>query len=307
MKPTARLINAARGEIVNEADLCQALSEKVIAGAGLDVFAKEPLPPDSPLLKLDNAVLTPHLGASTEEAQVRVAEEIAAQFVDFFCHKVVRNAVNLTVTLEPRLAPYANLADVLGQIAAQMTPGAVHSVEIGCYGKLAGDDTRQVSLAALKGVLRQITDDPVTWVNAQAVAEARGIRLDEKKSEQTPSYTSLVSVTVSTGTDSHTVAGACLEGKAARIVRVDDFEVDLRPAEQLLIMFYPDRPGMVGKFGTILGGANINIANMAVGRTEKRGKAVVILTIDEQITDEVKQTIRRLAGVEHLYAITLQV
>ena len=307
MKPSARLVNAARGGIVNEEDLAQALREGVIAGAALDVFANEPLEDSSPLRALDSAILTPHLGASTEEAQTRVAEQIAEQFVDFFCHGIIRHAVNLDVSLNPKVAPYARLADALGQMVAQMAEQTVQRLEVSCFGVLAKEETRELSVAALRGFLRRASDEPVTLVNAPLIAEQRGVELVENKSERSPTYANLLSVAAHSAEGSHDVAGTCFDGEEARIVSIDQFLVDVKPAEFLLVMFYPDRPGMVGRFGTILGEADINIASMAVGRREKRGLAAVVLTLDDPVGADVLERIRTAAAVERLYAIALSV
>ena len=309
MKKTARVINAARGGIVNEADLYEALKAGTIAGAALDVFETEPLAADSPLRKLDNVVLTPHLGASTEEAQERVAEDVARQFVEFFRDNVIRNAVNLAVMLDPKIAPFARLAEVLGQMSAQMARDPIISLKVGVYGKLAAGDTRELGLMALKGLLARSTGYPVTLVNAPGIAEARGVELIEHKSEQARNYQSLLvvsAVSESPGGESseRTLAGTCFE-QEPRIVRLDDYDIDLKPASYILLMFYPDRPGMVGKIGTILGEADINIASMAVGRREKRGQAAVALTLDDAVAPEVQQRIRAAIGAEELFVIEL--
>ena len=309
MKKSARIINAARGGIVNEADLAQALKDGTIAGAALDVFETEPLAADSPLRAIENVVLTPHLGASTEEAQERVAEDVARQFVDFFRDGVIRNAVNLAVVLDPKIAPYARLAELMANMAAQMANAPITSVKVGVYGKLAAGDTRELGLSALKGLLAKSTGYPVTLVNAPGLAEARGIELIEHKSEQARNYQTLLVVSAVTegpgGTVERTLAGTCFDGQEGRIVRINDFEIDLKPAPVILLMLYPDRPGMVGKIGTILGEADINIASMAVGRREKRGQAAVALTLDDAVTPEIQARIRQAITVEELFAIEL--
>jgi len=305
MKPTARLINAARGGIVNEQDLAVALNDGIIAGAAVDVFVNEPVESDSPLRSAANITLTPHLGASTAEAQARVAEDIARQFVEFFRDGTIRNAVNLSVTVNPRIAAYAQLADVLGQMAAQMVDDPVQVCRVGCYGNLAKEQTKELGLSVLKGLLTGSTDVPVTLVNSGVMAKARGIELVENKSENSPTYASLLLVTVSTATGEHTVGGVCFDGEEQRIVRIDEFLIDVKPSEYSLLMMYPDQPGMIGKFGTILGAADINIANMAVGRREKRGRAVVVLTLDDPVPADVLQQMRESAQIDELRAILL--
>ena len=306
MKRSARLVNAARGGIVVEADLASALETGVIAGAGLDVFETEPLPAASPLRGLSALILTPHLGASTEEAQERVAEDIARQFVDFFRDGIIRNAVNTSVILDPKIAPFARLAELLGSMGTQMAKGPIRTLKLGAYGKLALGETKVLGLCALKGVLARTSGSPVTLVNAPIIAEARGIELIEHRSEKTPNYASLLVVALETETDEHTLAGTCFDDRQARIVRIDDFDIDLKPAAHILLMFYPDQPGMIGKFGTILGEADINIANMAVGRREKRGQAVVALTLDDPVPPEVIERLKKAARIDELDVIELK-
>ncbi|MGD0093380.1 MAG: ACT domain-containing protein [Planctomycetota bacterium] len=179
-------------------------------------------------------------------------------------------------------------------------------LKAGVYGKLAAGDVRELNLCALKGLLGRTSGQPVTLVNAPILAEARGLELAEHKSEQVRNYANLIIVTAETGGGKeHVVAGTCFDGQAARIVRINDFEIDLKPAPLILLMFYPDRPGMVGKIGTILGEAGINIANMAVGRREKRGQAVVALTLDDAAPPAVLQRIREAIAVDDLFAIQL--
>ena len=306
MKKSARLINAARGGIVNEADLIEALKSGQIAGAAMDVFNVEPLAADSPFLALDNTVLTPHLGASTEEAQERVAEDIAKQFVEFFRDGVIRNAVNLGVALNPKLANYAKLAEQLGAMAGQMAKEPVAKLEVGVYGKLAAEDTRELGLSAMKGLLTRGSEVAVTLVNAPSIAEGRGVELVQNKSEAARDYANLIVVTTKGVKTQHTLSGTCFEGQeTGRIVRIDDFDIDLKPAPVILLMFYPDRPGMVGKVGTILGEADVNIANMAVGRREKRGQAVIALTLDDAVTPDLLKKISAAITVDELCAIEL--
>jgi D-3-phosphoglycerate dehydrogenase len=307
MKKTARIVNAARGGIIDEAALAAALQAGQIASAGLDVFEAEPLPADSPLRKVEKLVLTPHLGASTEEAQERVAEDIAKQFVEFFRDGAIRNAVNISITLDPRVAPFARLAEVLAAMGTQMSSEPVKTLKVGCYGKLAQLDTKEMGLCALKGVLGPTSSYPVTLVNAPSIAEARGVELIEHKSEKVANYASMVVVGVETASGEHTVAGTCFDNQQPRIVRIDDFDIDLKLPERLLLMFYPDQPGMVGKFGTILGESDINIANMAVGRRQKRGQAVVSLTLDEPVPEAVIERIKKAARIDELYYIELKV
>jgi len=306
MKKSARIVNDARGGIINEADLYEALKNGTIAGAALDVFEAEPLAADSPLRTLENITLTPHLGASTEEAQERVAEDIAKQFVEFFRDGIIRNAVNLAVQVNPALAPYVKLSEMLGSFAAQISKGPVSKLKVGINGKVAAGETREISLCALKGLLKRTTTDPITMVNVTGIANQLGVELIENKSEKAATYTNLIEVTAETASGSVTVAGTCFDGQEGRIVRINDYDIaDLKPSPIILLMFYPDRPGMVGKIGTILGEADINIAHMAVGRREKRGQAVIALTLDDAVPAPVLEKIRKAITVDDMFAINL--
>jgi len=307
MKPTARLINCARGGVVDEKALVAALAEGRIAGAAVDVFASEPLPADSPLRDAPNIILTPHLGASTTEAQEKVSEDLARQFVAFFAEGEIQNPVNLAVTLKPRLAPYANLAEMLGKFAAQIAPCAVERVECDCFGDIgkSADDAQVLAVFALQGVIGNTVDARVNLVNVGRIAESRGIALNVQHSEQSRMFQNIVVVRVLGDGGERSVTGTLFADNEPRIVRIDSFDIDLRPSEEMLMMAYPDRPGMVGKFGTILGEADVNIAGMSVGRREKRGKAVVVLTVDDAVNDDVLEKVTKAIDAEETHRIRL--
>ena len=296
MKPTARLVNCARGGIVDEAALIDALQSGRLAAAAMDVFATEPLPGDSPLRSAPNLILTPHLGASTEEAQAKVAEDIARQAAAFFTEGKIQHAVNLSVTLTPEIQPFADLARTMGHFVSQML--AAPPVSLRCFtrGKLAAGDTQPLTVSALQGLLMSWHDQLVNMVNAPIVAEERGLTVTEEKSLTSPGYANLFRIEVRTEETVHTLAGTVFEGRQARLVEVDGFEMDIRPGGPVLVLFYPDRPGMVGKFGTILGNANINIASMDVGREQKHGRACVVLAVDDPVKPELLSEIRQATG-----------
>jgi len=306
MKPTARLINCARGGIVDEAALVQALKNGEIAGAAVDVYAQEPLAADSPLRAAPNIILTPHLGASTAEAQVKVAEAIARQIAAFFNEGKIQHALNLSVTLTPEIKPYADLAATLGRLLSQMLGRAPQRLTCAARGKIAGGDTHALSVAALQGLLSSWHDQAVNLVNAPLIAEERGIVVTEEKSLESQDYTSFTRLKVETAEGVHSAAGTVFEGREPRIVEIDGFAVDLKPAGNMLVMFYADKPGMVGKFGTVLGNAGINIAGMDVGRKEKRGRACVALSLDDPVPPDVLEEIRASTGEDGAaYAVKL--
>jgi len=305
MKKGARIVNCARGGIVNEKALAEALKEKQIAGAALDVYEKEPLG-DSPLLALDNATLTPHLGASTEEAQLKVSVDVARQCIDYFKRGTIQNAVNVVGMGDAQMIPFVNLAENLGTLAGALAGGAVKRVEVTCLGEIASRDTRAVTVAALRGVLVPVCGDRVNMVNARVIAQERGISVLESRSAEAPDYVSLVTVHVETEGGRRTVNGTLRERKEPRITRIDGFDVDLKPSAIMLVMFYPDRPGMVGKFGTILGKANINIARMEVGRAVRGQQAVVILTLDDPVPAPLLDELKAATGGHDVHMVTLR-
>jgi D-3-phosphoglycerate dehydrogenase len=308
MKKSAILVNCARGGVVDEDALVAALKEKKIKMAALDVFGKEPLPAESPLRTLENIVLTPHLGASTVEAQERVAEQIAEQFVDFFANGKVRNAVNMAATLSsPDLEPFAEVAEMVGELAAQLVPSAIKGVEVGVFGSIAKNrqDAGIIARYALKGVVSRQVEDPVNLVNVDVMAETHGLVFNVTTSESARNYKNRIMVKLSTDKGTREIAGTLFEDALPRIVAVDDFSLELTPARHALIMFYEDKPGMVGKFGTILGKNSINIAAMSVGRREKRGQAVVVLSLDEPVPDSVTAQIEKAVETKEVYSVTL--
>jgi len=302
MKKGVRIVNCARGGIVNEADLAKALADGKVAGAALDVFEQEPLPAESPLRGVPNVVLTPHLGASTKEAQEKVADAIAEQFALFFTTGKILNAVNLSVTLTPEIEPFANLARTLGSMLSQLSSKPPVRLLCSARGRIAAEDTHALAVSALQGLLSHWHDRTVNLVNAPMVAEERGIVITEEKSLESPSYANVVRVAVETDDGECSVAGTVFEGREPRITEIDGFVVDIKPEGHMIVLFYPDRPGMVGKFGTILGNADINIAGMDVGRKEKRGRACIALSVDEVVPPSVLDEMRKAieTGEAHL-------
>ncbi len=307
MKPSARLVNCARGGIVNESELADALRDDKIAGAAFDVFTTEPLE-DSPFGGLENIVLTPHLGASTEEAQVKVAEDVAEQFVAFLCKGEIQNAVNLSVTIDPDLRGYAGLAEVMGSFISQVVTAPVKRLKLGVYGRIAGRDVSILSISALKGLMGGSVEDTVNLVNAADIAAGRGIDMAVDKNTASRNYNNVMFLSAETRDGERTISATLFEDRSPRILALDGMDIDVRPAPRLLTMRYPDRPGVIGKLGTVLGNERINIADMAVGRSGRAGTAFVVLTVDDPVPDEVMEQIRGLVeGIEEIRLIHLDV
>jgi D-3-phosphoglycerate dehydrogenase len=301
VKPGVRIINCARGGVVDEGALVRAIEEGRVAGAGLDVFEKEP-PTDSPLLKLKNVVLTPHLGASTEEAQLKVAVDVAQQVLDVLHGRPARSAVNvLPVSAEAMrtLAPYLPLARKMGRLQGQLAQGPLTAVELIYAGQLAQEDARLLTPAFLRGLLEPILDEPINLVNAALVAKARGIRVVESRSHESEDYVSLITSRVTTDREERTIAGTLFGRNEPRIVAMDHYRVDFVPSGYMLVSLHIDKPGMIGKVGTLLGQHSINIAGMNVGRSQPRpgGPSVMVLSLDNPIPPDILQQLRQIDGI----------
>lgn len=305
MKRTARIINTSRGGVIDEQALLHALTAGEIGGAALDVYEQEPPPKDHPLFKLNNVVLTPHLAASTEEAQLKVSVDIAEQMVDFFSNGTVRNAVNLVVPVDPSLIPYLRLALDLGGLATQLADGALRKVQVLYAGAIASAETAAITQSAAAGALRPVLGDEINAVNVRIAAREAGVEILEGRRPEAGDFRNLVSVQVETEKELKTVAGTVFEGRNPRIVRIDDLDIDLRPRRHMLCLRYRDVPGVVGKVGTILGNRNVNIARMEVGRTRKGQQATALITVDGAVTPDLVEEIRRAVPLEDVRPLYL--
>jgi D-3-phosphoglycerate dehydrogenase len=306
MKPGALLLNVARGGVVDEAAVADALREGRLAGAAIDVFAAEP-PAGSPLLDAPNTVLTPHLGASTEEAQVLVAEEVADQVLDVLAGRPARYAVNaplLTPETAAAIAPYLPVAEMLGRFFAQFARGAARTLTLEIAGDPAEFDASPLTAAVLRGLLGSTTTERVNLVNAAALAKARGITLVERKTPDAGQFAALLTLSGESDGRTTTVAGTVGAGEP-RIVRLDDYMLDMAPADVMLITRHRDRPGTVGRIGLILGEADVNISAMHLARTRPREDAFMILALDDDVPPQVAESIRAQEAVLDLWAIRL--
>jgi D-3-phosphoglycerate dehydrogenase len=306
MKPGALILNVARGGIVDEAAVAQALRKGQLGGAGIDVFEHEP-PTDSPLLDAPNTVLTPHLGASTEEAQVLVAEEVAGQVLDVLAGRPARYAVNaplMTPETAQALAPYLPLAETLGRFFAQFARTAVRTMTLEIAGELAEFDASPLAAAALRGLLETATTERVNLVNAAALARARGIRLVERKTPDAGAFAALLTLSGEANGRPVTVAGTVANGEP-RLTRLDDYWLDMAPADVMLITRHQDKPGTMGRIGLILGDADVNISAMHLARTRPREDAFMILALDDDVSPAVADAIRTNEAVIDLWTIRL--
>ena len=284
------LINCARGGVIDEEALAAAVDDGLLAGAALDVFAEEPVSPDNPLLSVENVIVTPHLGASTEAAQESVATSIADQIRAAFADEPVINALNAPSVDErafPRIRPYVDLAATAGKIAVQLFDGRVSEIEVRYEGEIAGEDVELVTASALQGVF-----EPLEWqvntVNAPRIADERGIEVTESKSHQTEDFQSLIRVRVGDGDDFVAVEGTLFTGGDPRIVRIDGYRVDAIPHGHMLAARNVDKPGVIGHIGTTLGDRDINIAGMFNSRESVGGEALTVYNLDEPIPDDVR-------------------
>lgn len=308
MKEGVRVINCARGGILDEAALAAAIRSGKVAGAALDVFENEP-PETSELLELGEVIMTPHLGASTMEAQKAAAVTIAEEVITALQNKPVRNALNMIYVEEElmdTLNPYLVLADKLGRLCAQLIPksgrlghfNVSYEGEIGVTG--AGDDTRIITVAMLKSVLSWFTDG-VNYVNAEAIAKKSGIKVTESKTEDSENFASLITLSITAQRDGKeekkTVAGTLFGKNDLRIVQINGYRVDASPSGHMLICSFLDKPKVIGPVCTVLGGSGINIAGMQVGREKVGGEAVMVLNVDSSVSDDTMAEIKRVQNV----------
>jgi D-3-phosphoglycerate dehydrogenase len=299
MKDTVRIINCARGGIIDYDALARAVKAGKVAGAALDVYEQEP-PENLPLRELPEVILTPHLGASTAEAQINVAVDVAKEMVRALKGKAFKNAVNMT-PLRPellaQLEPYLDLAQRLGSMAAQLSPGGIGRIEVTYSGELGEMEVAPLTTSLLMGVLRPPYGDEVNMVNAGYLAKKRGITVKEIRADSPEDYTNLISITTHSAKGTHQLAGSLFARNEARVVQVEGYHVDVIPQGYLLMINHHDRPGIIGEVGTLLGKAGINIATMQVGRREIGGDAVMILSIDSQLSAELLAKIGEIQGI----------
>ncbi len=308
MKDGVRLVNTARGGIYQMEALVDALKSGKVAAAGIDVFEVEPCT-ESPLHELPNVVLTPHLGASTAEAQDRAGEQIADYVMMGLEGRMVPTAVNVAPVspeVMEKVGPYIDLVQDMGVMIAQLATGGVEEIDIMTVGTLAETDTRILKTAALKGLLQRATDEGVNFVNADYLAEQRGIRVSETRRAEVHDYVAMVALRATTPHGPVEIASALIGKKdEPRLVSLFGYDIDMAPTKNMAFFLYPDRPGMIGKVGTILGAEGINIAAMQVGRAEAGGQALMCLSVDTALVPDLLNTIKAEAGMDNAWNVTL--
>jgi D-3-phosphoglycerate dehydrogenase / 2-oxoglutarate reductase len=309
MKKGAMLIDCARGGVIDEAALYEALTAGELGGAALDVFEVEPATRDNcPLLALDNFICTPHLGASTSEAQENVAVAIAEQMAAYLLKGTITNAVNVpSVSAEvlSKVGPYLSLAEMLGSFHMQIAKGGVEEINLEYIGDLAEMTTGPITVAFLKGLFTPILKDAVNFVNAPVIARERGIRVVESRTSQAGDFTNLISIRVKTTEGENTLTGTVFGKNEPRLVRLNTFRLEALPSGPMLFVYNQDSPGVIGALGTTIGAAGVNINQMMVGRETEHGRNVILLSTSSLISRELLQEVRNLPAINDAMVLDL--
>ncbi len=301
MKKGVRIINAARGGIIDEKALAKHLASGKVAGAALDVYETKSKPPtDSPVFNADNVITTPHLGASTEEAQINVAMDIARSVSDALLGRGFRNAANVPAMEEEALealGPYVNLAERLGSIQAQLIDEAIKGITVNYIGDIANADVAVVTRALMKGIFDPMLEEQVNYVNSLLIAKERGIKVVEKKTSKITDFANLISVEFDTGKKKYFIMGTLFANKEPRIIKMDKYYVEAIPDGYMLVVYNDDVPGIIGRIGTLMGKNNINIAEMSFGRDKKTGEAISLLNVDSEVPKKVVRTLKKAVHI----------
>ena len=293
-KDGVRIVNCARGELIDEAALLRAIESGKVAGAAIDVYEREPPPKDHPLLKREEVICTPHLAASTTEAQEKVARQIMASVADAIRGKPIQGAINLP-SVDPSIfeaiQPYLLLGERIGSFVSQISDGSLKKMTIEYQGEILEYATSPMTAAVLKGAVSGLTEDPVSFVNAPIFARERGVQIEEKRTTSNNDYVNLISVRCETTKETTTVVGTVFGRNDPRMLQIDQFEVKARLEGDVLICCNKDAPGVVGTMGTLLAENGINIADMALGRESRGGKAIMVFIVDAPVSDDVLRRI----------------
>jgi len=307
MKKGAMLINCARGNIVNQDDLYKALESGHLAGAALDVFSEEP-PGKIKLMTLPNFICTPHLGASTKEAQEKVARDVAEQIIDYLLYGTARNAVNvptISTELMVTLRPYAILAERISSLQTQLAESPISKIEVTYFGKITEYDVTPLTTAALKGLLSPILKEEVNFVNAPFVAQERGIKVVESKIKQSEDYANLITIKVKTSAKTNVISGTIFGNNLPRIIRINNFYLEAVPEGHNLLINNQDTPGVIGSITSTLGKHGINISRMQVGEEKEKQQNVIFLATDRIVPDEIIEELKTLKNVFSITRIEL--
>ncbi len=308
MKPGVRIVNAARGALIDEAALIEALEDGRVAGAALDVLTQEPADPDNPLLHMENVVVTPHLAASTQEAQRQVGLQVVAQVVDALHDVDYRNAVNMPIVdghVLKELRPYLGMAERLGSLQTQLAPDAITKVEVAIEGEIIDGHIKPITVAILKGMLEPVPTGSVNYVNAPHVAMERGIVVAQTTGLHTTDYPNIISCRVEWSGGSRTIAVTLFSHDEPRIVDVDGFRVDVIPEGTILVTWSHDEPGFIGKVGTLLGELGVNIATWRTGRSGPGERALSFISVDSDVPDEIIAQLAKTPPIERISKVRL--
>ena len=307
MKNTVRIVNCARGGIVDESALAEAVEKGKIAGAALDVYEKEP-PFESKVLSSNRIITTPHLGASTEEAQINVAIDIAKSVRDTLLNKGIRNAVNVP-SVDPELLktmkPYLELAEKMGLLQAQIINGYIKTVRITYVGEIVHQNLSAITMSIIKGLLSPALEEKVNNVNAVVIARERGINIIERRTEEVEDFAHLIHVSVETNKMKNSIMGTLFTKTEPRVVKFNNFYVEVIPRGHMLFIYNKDMPGIVGQIGTLLGDAKINIAGMTFGREKKGGNAITFLNVDSEVPESILKKIKKARYIKEVKYIKL--
>jgi D-3-phosphoglycerate dehydrogenase len=307
MKPGARLLNVARGGIVDESALADALASGHLSGAAVDVYSAEPMSPDNPLRSSPNTVLTPHLGASTAEAQDRVAVEMAEQLLEALAGVTPVHAVNapaVAADVAPRLRPYVDLGRRLAILARQLSQAAFDCVSLTYAGEIGAWEPSPIRTAVLAGFLEPVTDQRVNAVNADLVAAERGLSVRETRTDASGAWAALLSLEVGEGEDALRLSGSTAHGRP-HLAATDGFEIDAELAGRMLVTRHRDQPGIVGAVGTLLADAAVNISSLELSRLSEHGEAMMFVRVDQPVSEAVRASLRAVPGMLDVRVVEL--
>jgi D-3-phosphoglycerate dehydrogenase len=307
MKKGVRIVNCARGGIVDEKALVEAIEASRVAGAALDVYESEP-PGKTRIIGMDRVVTTPHLGASTEEAQVNVAIDVAEALKDALKNEGIRNAVNAP-SIEPELLevikPYLDLAEKIGKMHAQLAQGSINRVTIRYVGDIGKYNLDHITRSIIKGLLEPILEENINYINALIIARERGIRIIEEKTERIEDFANLIYVKVETAGSKNSIMGTLFTKVDPRIVKINEFYVDAVPEGHMIVIYNIDKPGIVGQIGSILGKNRVNIAGMTFGRAKPGGRAMTVLNVDSAVSTNVLGMLKKAKYIKDVKSIKL--